>query len=389
MQLLPLLAWALLPGCWAVKGPGTVRGFLGGSLSVSCTYPAGREKRPKYWCTPGTVYTCDDFIIITSEHQPVVQKDRFSIQDNRTRRVFTVTVKNLTKRDAGTYHCGVQWSKLWPDESDEVEVIVSPAPSSPSSPPYVLTTKHPDLTSSPSVPTQTTPLGKTVQPGSDLSHNKSPSPPHLDVVEHILTPGIVVVLLLLVVAAGVLVMLTRRRKKGKRSCHCHTHALSAPEPVFCSIFFSSIFLFSPLGNRFPSCFTARFPAAAQLLIHGFFLWFRSCLTTSVLHAALSGAAVEMDSTHGMLHTGEDALNYADINHRAGTAESQLYSNAEAFRCLANTTTEYTEVKQRNKCLEEEKEATYASVRKSVPEQQEIYVNMPSAPRPREEPAQRV
>lgn len=42
------------------------------------------------------------------------------------------------------------------------------------------------------------------------------------------------------------------------------------------------------------------------------------------------------------------MNYADINHRAGTAESQLYSNAEAFRCLADTTTEYTEIKQSHK-----------------------------------------
>ncbi|XP_040437702.1 uncharacterized protein LOC121082418 isoform X1 [Falco naumanni] len=132
----------------------------------------------------------------------------------------------------------------------------------------------------------------------------------LDVVGHILIPGVVAALLLLAVAVGILVILARKRKK-----------------------------------------------------------------------APSGAAVEMDRTRSASHTGADALNYAVINHCTGIAESQLYSNVEAFRCLVNTATEYMEVKQSNKYLEEEKEATYASVHKSPMEQQEIYANVPLAPQP--------
>uniref|UniRef100_A0A8C3SWA2 Ig-like domain-containing protein n=1 Tax=Chelydra serpentina TaxID=8475 RepID=A0A8C3SWA2_CHESE len=122
----PFLSLALsLAGCWAVMGPGTAHGRLGGSVSVRCRYGAGYAAYPKFWCRRKVVLCFNHLIFETTGSEAEERWGRVSIRDNHTQRVFTVTVGNLTLADAGIYLCGVARIGL-PNPRDSVEVIVSP-----------------------------------------------------------------------------------------------------------------------------------------------------------------------------------------------------------------------------------------------------------------------
>ncbi|XP_044840363.1 CMRF35-like molecule 2 [Mauremys mutica] len=203
MRIFSALLWILFPGCWAVTGPGAVRGPPGGSVAVRCRYDSGYEDNPKFWCRAGYwagSWRCSNgiHIVETDGSEAEVRWGRVSIRDNRTQRAFTVTVENLTPADAGTYHCGV--GKKWDfDPRDTVTLTVSPAV--PTSPP---TTPEKDLTVATSPWTEVDALARfpsTLQ-----------STPNL--VLYILIPSVLLVLLFILFISVKFRRASQRRRKA-------------------------------------------------------------------------------------------------------------------------------------------------------------------------------
>ncbi|XP_032175438.1 CMRF35-like molecule 8 isoform X1 [Mustela erminea] len=126
----PWLSWALLllwvPGCWSLRGPRSVTGTVGGSVSVQCQYEEEFTDNDKYWCKNLCVWK----MVKTKGADREVRSGRVSIRDHPANLTFTVTLERLTEDDAGTYRCGIDSSGLPGylfDHTSQVVLSVTPA----------------------------------------------------------------------------------------------------------------------------------------------------------------------------------------------------------------------------------------------------------------------
>ncbi|XP_029783755.1 CMRF35-like molecule 6 [Suricata suricatta] len=118
------LLFLQVPGCSSIRGPTSVSGTVGGSLSVQCSYEQQVRDYPKYWCSK----PCFWKIVKTEESDREVKSRRVSIRDHPANLTFTVTLENLREDDAGTYQCGIDtsWLGKFGDPTFPVEVSVTP-----------------------------------------------------------------------------------------------------------------------------------------------------------------------------------------------------------------------------------------------------------------------
>ncbi|XP_075846497.1 CMRF35-like molecule 3 [Microtus pennsylvanicus] len=166
-----------VPGCVPVRGPSTVTGAVGESLSVRCQYEEKYRSNVKYWCRD-SLQQCN--MIVRTRGSKEARSGRVSIRDHPANLTFTVTLENLTLEDEGTYRCGVDipfihvywWEadySLGMDDSFRVVVFMVPG-----SAPEDKTNTLGSPTSSPvhtqpSVTTEDTTPGPSLQPRSLLS----------------------------------------------------------------------------------------------------------------------------------------------------------------------------------------------------------------------------
>ncbi|KAM5309136.1 CMRF35-like molecule 1 isoform 2-T2 [Glossophaga mutica] len=124
LLLFPLLF--RLSGSSAVVTCPEARGSPQGSLTVKCRYDPGWESHVKYWCRGADLRSCKT-LVRAPESQWGKKKSSVSIRDDRTRRVFTVTMEKLRRQDADTYWCGIERSGS--DRGVPVKVTVGPGSS--------------------------------------------------------------------------------------------------------------------------------------------------------------------------------------------------------------------------------------------------------------------
>ncbi|XP_058237060.1 uncharacterized protein LOC131347148 isoform X2 [Hemibagrus wyckioides] len=84
-------------------GTKTVKGYLGQTLMISCSYPVEFKTNTKSFYRLDTIAGTE--LIRTSGTQP--HQDRFSISDDRRNKVFSVNITDVREDDVGVYSCVV------------------------------------------------------------------------------------------------------------------------------------------------------------------------------------------------------------------------------------------------------------------------------------------
>ncbi len=102
-----------------VAAPETVTGHRGERLDIRCRYKSGYESYSKYLCKGECTFGNSNIMIKSGS--PAKDK-RFSLTDNTTARVFTVSITDLRTEDEGRYWCAVE--RTLPDVYSEIMLIV-------------------------------------------------------------------------------------------------------------------------------------------------------------------------------------------------------------------------------------------------------------------------
>ncbi len=88
-----------------VVAPETVTGHRGERLDIRCRYKAGYESYSKYLCKGKCTFVNRKIMV---ESGSPAEDERFSLTDNTTARVFTVSITDLRTEDEGRYWCAVK-----------------------------------------------------------------------------------------------------------------------------------------------------------------------------------------------------------------------------------------------------------------------------------------
>ncbi|ERE69150.1 CMRF35-like molecule 7-like protein [Cricetulus griseus] len=111
------------PGCSSLTGPGSVSGYVGGTVHVQCQYGKSYKDHVKYWCRGKSDTKCKTIVEIKGNGE-VKKSGRVSMRDHAGNFSMTVTMENLSEDDAGSYWCKIQTFFIWDSWSRDPAVLV-------------------------------------------------------------------------------------------------------------------------------------------------------------------------------------------------------------------------------------------------------------------------
>ncbi|XP_062395804.1 CMRF35-like molecule 8 [Sardina pilchardus] len=155
METLLIFFFCLLVGVHPLESVIQVTGYVGRSAVIRCPYDKIYVENSKYLCRGSCrLLTLKNKIVKTEAGQTRATSGRFSLHDNTTAGVFTVTITGLTAEDSGQYWCGIHTGLGKKDVFSQVKLKVQKVPSPSPNSTFVSSTE--DHTLSSSTPTSNT-----------------------------------------------------------------------------------------------------------------------------------------------------------------------------------------------------------------------------------------
>ncbi|XP_076842057.1 polymeric immunoglobulin receptor-like [Brachyhypopomus gauderio] len=81
--------------------------YVGGSVDISCSYPESQRSDPKFLCKRVDIGICA-YRAAVKESGRWINEGHISLYDDRTNQILTVTIREVTEQDSGTYWCGAE-----------------------------------------------------------------------------------------------------------------------------------------------------------------------------------------------------------------------------------------------------------------------------------------
>ncbi|KAM9454147.1 uncharacterized protein Hap1MRO34_020065 [Clarias gariepinus] len=185
----------------------TVTGYRGRSVQIKCPYTSEYEKNNKFLCR-GKCPSVGNRDIPVQSGSPA-KDSRFSLYDDTTAKVFTVTITDLRPEDEGTYWCGID--QTWHDKITEILLLVKTDFPSIST---VSHTTHSTYTTDDTYTTHTTHSTSTHSMSPSVNAKNTPSTTGFPTSILIITVSVVLVLILF---ALILTVTLQRKKKTRGS----------------------------------------------------------------------------------------------------------------------------------------------------------------------------